>query len=109
MPSLALKDRPDFNDVIRLAAPEMIPILVVAAAEHHLTPEVTAAVVDRWQVVGNHTYVRELEVRLGNAFTPARQRIQSTFGGFYNHKANIALGFYAKQLHDSEFFYVFDW
>ena len=49
----------------------MIPVLMIAAAQYQLSPEMAAAEVDGRQVVGDCADVREFEVRLGDALAAA--------------------------------------
>ena len=69
------------EDVVGVVAPEVIPVLVIPAAENQLMMG-AAAVVDGRQVVTYRAQVRELHVALADALTSARQRLQPALHGF---------------------------
>jgi len=61
------------DDVVRLDAAEVVPVLVVAAAESGRRPlaDGAAAEVDAWHVVDDGADVRELDVLLGDTLAAA--------------------------------------
>jgi len=64
--------------VVGVVAAEVVPVLVIPAAEDELVMR-AAAVVDGGQVVADGAQVRELHVALADALAAASQRLQPTF------------------------------
>jgi len=59
------------EDVIGVVTPEMIPVLMISAAEYELLMS-AAAVVDSRQIITHGAQVRELHVTLVDTLTSAR-------------------------------------
>jgi len=59
------------EDVVCVVTSEVIPVLVISAAEHELLMG-AAAVVDGRQVITHRAQVRELHVPLADTLTTAR-------------------------------------
>lgn len=60
--------------VVGVVTAEMVPVLMIPAAEYQLTVG-TAAVVDGWEVVTDRAQVREFHVSFTDTFTAARQHL----------------------------------
>jgi len=76
-----------FDDIVRLDTSEVVPVLMVAAAERLRLADRAAAEVDAWHVVDDRTDVRELHVLFGDAVTStATSRFQLSLFRYQTHQ-----------------------
>lgn len=66
------------KDVVGVVTPEVVPVLMISAAENQLLMS-AAAVVDGRQVVSYCAQVRELHVAFTDTLAAAWQHLQPTF------------------------------
>ena len=70
--------KPEQELVVGVHTAEVVPVLVVAAAEQRVVGHWAAAVVDGRQVVADRADVRELDILLDHALTTRSVRLQPT-------------------------------